>query len=491
MIYRIYVTLFCFIMTFLLYGCGISFPQLFEYEKKNSYTLDSCGNICHPESLVPHLHSTVKVQLTPEGAYQISDNSGLHLSGKPGERIFPIHETTDGVYFLSEHNSNFMQLFYYNRLNKAVELISGQEKDVFSAIIVKDKIRVLIYDGDRFSYDFFDVRFATIHRKISLIYKDCYILWDQVSSDGRECLLQVFSSNRPVRYLLCNLDMGSWQEVSACYPFDSGITGKKETFTFRASDGVMVSGILTFPRDAPAGHPLPLIVFPHGGPQSHTMNTFDGRVAILCHAGYLVFQPNFRGSTGYGKTFRQAGWQAGGILRALTDIAEGTQKLIESGVASSQKVAIMGGSWGGYCALASLALYPELYKAGISFFGASDLVAMLHEFLPDSGADAALDKLQYGDITVPEVAEKMKKISPYFQCGKIKVPVLLYHFEDDKVISFQQSEKFYKKMKKLGKEIVFISGKGEHGFATPAKEAMAYEQVIKFLRNVFQHNACK
>lgn len=110
---------------------------------------------------------------------------------------------------------------------------------------------------------------------------------------------------------------------------------------------------------------------------------------------------------------------------------------------------------------------------------------MLREFLSESGANSGLDRIQYGDITDPVTEEELKKISPFFLADKIQIPILLYHFEQDPVISFQQSLRFYEQMKANGKNIVFIRGNGKHGFSSPGAEVSAYDQTIRFLKQVF------
>lgn len=306
------------------------------------------------------------------------------------------------------------------------------------------------------------------------------ILWRECNEEGTKWIVQLFFPDRPDLFLCCNIKECSYKSLSE--KFQEKIFCTRKIYTYKADDKSLLSGILTFPPSFSEKKKYPLIVFPHGGPQTRSMLSFDARTEFLGKKGFLVFQPNYRGSTGAGKFFRQQAWKAKGIKRSLDDIAQGTLSLIQKRYADKEKVFIFGGSWGGYCALALTAFYPNLYKAATVFFGVSDLTAMLRENLPDSGSNKGWNILQYGDINKKNEMEELKKISPYFLAEKISAPILLYHFENDTVIAYAQSEKFVKKMKFLGKKIHFVSGKGSHSFAAPQEEEKAYLRMVEFFQ---------
>ncbi|MBO4648777.1 MAG: S9 family peptidase [Lentisphaeria bacterium] len=472
---------------FLLCGCEASFTSLHDYDKNNGFLFDSRGNIINLNDYVPPVSQTsnIKVEITERGEYKVvwKDFSCL---GAPGERVFPVHESGEYLYLLTEKDSDYMQLMVWDRKRKIIHRYPHGNREAESIIVSGSRLHGIQYAGDVFARDYFTPEFQEMDRKLKSHYHMDNLLWREHSPDGRQWLVELFFCEKPSLTVLCDIRTGKWRELSEPCPYKPDLTQKKEVFRFITSDGQNVSGILSFPPIRFGTRNLPLVVFPHGGPQARSMLVFDPRVEQLTRNGFLVFQPNYRGSTGQGKRFRQAGWGVKGITRALADIAEGTENLIKKGYADRDRIAILGGSWGGYCALASAMLYPDLFRAVTVFFGPSDLVGMLHEFLPESGANPYLDHLQYGDINDPVVAEKLKKISPVYNVDKIQAPVLMYHFQQDTVISIQQSERFVNQMKASGREISFFSGPGKHSFPDSAAEASAYDRAIVFFREAFR-----
>ncbi len=465
------------------------FAGLFEYEENNYFFFDRQGNAVSAQdtapATLPRTAGTMSMKISEQGEYIIRCGD-FSYRGEPGDYVFPLHEDEDFLYLLTEKDFDCKKILAWHRKLHTGELFFPQKNQEAMGIIFYGRLHGIQYAGDAFSCEFFTDSFKHMDQKLRNYYQTDSMLWNGKSPDGVHWILQIFFKNKPSLFVLCNTDKGTWQELSKKIQYRSEPSQTKEIFTFIAGDGEKISGVLSFPPARFGRHNLPLIVFPHGGPQTRSMPVFNPKVEQLTSNGFLVFQPNYRGSTGQDKFFRQSGWKPQGIRRGLADIADGTAELIRQGIADSRKVAIFGGSWGGYCALASLMLYPDLYKAGISFFGASDLPAMQKTSPADSGANSALDKLQYGNTDDPEVAAELKAISPYFHTDKIKSPVLMYHFKGDTVIDFEQSDKFYRKMKQHGKNIHFITGTGKHGFENGRAESAAYENIIRFVNAVFQ-----
>lgn len=473
-------------MFFLLCGCEASFTSLHDYDKNNVFLFDSRGNVIKLNDYIPPSQtSDIKTEVTDQGEYVVIWKD-FTCRGAPGDRVFPVYENADFLFLLTEKDSNYMQLLVWDRKRKIGRRYPHGNREAESIIVSGTSLHGIQYTGEVFSYDYFTREFQELDRKLKSHYRTDNLFWRDHSAEGKKWIVELFFREKPSLNILCNIHTGKWRELSAVCPYKPDLTQKKEVFRFIASDGQEISGILSFPPIRFGKRNLPLVVFPHGGPQSRSMLIFDPRVEQLTRNGFLVFQPNYRGSTGQGKHFRQAGWGVKGIKRALADIAEGTENLIVTGYADPNKIAILGGSWGAYCALAAAMRYPDLFRAVTAFFGPSDLVAMLHEFLPESGANPNLDHLQYGDVNNPVVSENLKQISPVFNVDKIQSPVLLYHFRQDKVISFQQSERFYSRMKASGKKIIFITGPGGHGFPDSAAEVSAYDRTISFFREAFR-----
>ena len=197
-----------------------------------------------------------------------------------------------------------------------------------------------------------------------------------MSDDGRLWLFGVSGPTEPGAYYVFDRRTKSMTLAANRQPdLPAAKLGVMERFVFHARDGTAIPGYLTRPPGDHKG-PLPLIVMPHGGPEARDSYAFDSWGQILATRGYLVFQPNFRGSSGYGRHFAEAGYgQWGG--RMQDDLTDGVQDLIKSGRADPARVCIFGASYGGYAALYGGAQSPGLYKCVASFAGVSDLRALV------------------------------------------------------------------------------------------------------------------
>jgi dipeptidyl aminopeptidase/acylaminoacyl peptidase len=181
----------------------------------------------------------------------------------------------------------------------------------------------------------------------------------------------------------------------------------------------------------------------------------------FANRGYLVLQPNFRGSDGYGKNFQEAGYgEWGGKMQ--DDVTDGVLTLIQSGTVDPQRICIVGGSYGGYAALAGGAYTPGLYKCVVAIAPVSDLPLMIKdeaEFLQKNHWILAYLKEAIGDIQRDR--SRLEAISPVNAADQFLAPVLLIHGDDDTVVPFEQSEVMAKALKDNGKSVTFVKLKSE------------------------------
>lgn len=229
---------------------------------------------------------------------------------------------------------------------------------------------------------------------------------------------------------------------------------------YKARDGLKIPGVLTLP---PGGRTqnLPLIVMPHGGPESYDSVGFHWMAQYFASRGYMVLQPNFRGSDGFGVSFRNAGRGEWGA-KMQDDVTDGVNALVRSGRADPKRVCIMGASYGGYSALAGGAFTPDLYKCVVAIAGVSDIPAMLRAEIADSGKDSwvvSYWKRVIGDPATQKA--KLEKISPANSAAAFKAPVLLIHGKDDTVVPIDQSERMERALRQAGKPVEFVKLKGE------------------------------
>jgi dipeptidyl aminopeptidase/acylaminoacyl peptidase len=230
---------------------------------------------------------------------------------------------------------------------------------------------------------------------------------------------------------------------------------------YQARDGLAIPGYLTLPKGVEPRN-LPLVVIPHGGPWQRDVWGYDPEAQFLANRGAAVLQPNFRGSTGYGKAFWQAGFKQWG-RDMQNDITDGVTWLINSGVADPKRVAIYGASYGGYAALAGAAFTPDLYVCAVSYVGVSNIFTLLASIPPYW--KPALD-MEYEKIGDP-VKDKalLEEISPVFHAGKIRIPLFIAHGANDPRVKKAESDQIVEAVRKAGREVIYMVKEDEgHGF---------------------------
>jgi dipeptidyl aminopeptidase/acylaminoacyl peptidase len=236
------------------------------------------------------------------------------------------------------------------------------------------------------------------------------------------------------------------------------------------------------PRGSTLGQTSPLIVIPHGGPEAYDAVGFDWLAQYFASRGYLVLQPNFRGSYGFGRAHREAGHgEWGGKMQ--DDITDGVNLLIKKQWADPNRVCIIGGSYGGYAALAGGAFTPDLYKCVAAIAPVTDLNWMLTLEKRQSGGDSAVYeywKKLIGDKSKDKA--KIEAISPSNAAANFKAPVLLIHGFDDTVVPIGQSIRMENELKKAGKQVTFIKQKsGDHWLSTSETRLQTLRELDRFV----------
>ncbi len=251
---------------------------------------------------------------------------------------------------------------------------------------------------------------------------------------------------------------------------------------WKASDGRELSGYLTLPPAHPDQKGLPLLLYPHGGPEMRDHLVFDPWVQFFAARGYAVFQPNYRGSDGFGRAFAESGYGEWG-RRMQDDLNEGVDALVVRGDVDPRRVCIVGASYGGYAALAGVALTPERYRCAVSVAGISDLDDFITFRKRSWGRDSDGYLYWLKAIGDPETdAARLREFSPAKLAARIKVPVLLIHGEVDGVVPIAQSAAMKKALDKAGRKTELIRLKDEgHSYWEPENELLALNSIDAFL----------
>lgn len=251
-----------------------------------------------------------------------------------------------------------------------------------------------------------------------------------------------------------------------------------EPISFTSRDGLTIHGYITFPPGKSRKN-LPMVLNVHGGPWGRDVWGYNPEAQWLANRGYACLQVNFRGSTGYGKEFLNAGdkeW--GGKMH--DDLVDAVNWAIEQGIADPEKVTIYGGSYGGYAALVGATFTPDLFCCAVDICGPSNLITLIETVPPHWSTFRAT---LYKRVGNPETEEEfLKSRSPLFKVDQIKIPMLIAQGANDPRVKQAESEQIVEAMKQKGIECEYMLFPDEgHGFVKPENRLKFYTAAEKFL----------
>lgn len=250
--------------------------------------------------------------------------------------------------------------------------------------------------------------------------------------------------------------------------------------TYKSSDGLEIPAYLTLPKGVAAKN-LPVIIFPHGGPWGRDDWGYDAFAQFLANRGYAVLQPNFRASVGYGKRLLNAGNKEWG-QKMQDDLTWGVKYLVSQGIADPKRVGIMGGSYGGYATLAGLAFTPDVYAAGVSIVGPSNLITLLNSIPKYWEPIRKLFYERMGDPSTPEGKAQLERQSPLNSANKIKAPLMVVQGANDPRVNKAESDQIVIALRDRGFPVEYLVAPDEgHGFARSINNMAMIAAAEKFL----------
>lgn len=302
------------------------------------------------------------------------------------------------------------------------------------------------------------------------------VSWDQAR---RRLLMKVGGADQAGAYYLFDREGGGMMQRIAFVDEKLRMTKQSAVTTigFKARDGVDMRGVLTLPKGRAAKN-LPLILLPHGGPEARDSESWDWWVQFLAWRGYAVFQPNYRGSTGFGTKFMKLGDGEWG-LKMQDDLNDAVSHLAKQGMIDAKRVCVVGASYGGYAAMRAAQRDGALYRCAISYAGVSDLPGMRRydgQFL--NGGSMA-DSWNGS-------APKLDKVSPLRHADTFSAPILLMHGKLDLRVPVSQSRQMADRLKAAGKAHRYVEQPlGDHHFSRTEDRLQFLKEMDAFLK---QHN---
>jgi dipeptidyl aminopeptidase/acylaminoacyl peptidase len=345
------------------------------------------------------------------------------------------------------------------------------------------KLIGVYYVDDVWERHYFDPEFAALQGRLDATFKDAAIIRMQSwSADRSRFVIFTSGPKDPGTYYVFDVKSGRATLIGRLHPnIPPNELGEMIIIKYKARDGTPIPGYLTMPPGR-GDKNLPMVVMPHGGPEHRDYVQYDQWAQMLANRGYLVFQPNFRGSGGYGKTFAEAGYRQWG-RRMQDDVTDGVQALIADGTADPNRICIVGASYGGYAALAGGAFTPDLYRCVLAIAAVADLPAFLETREKQLGDESAIYDYWIRLLGDPKTdLQQMQSVSPALQASKFKAPVLLIHGDEDDNVPIDQSQRMEKALQAAGKQVRFVTINGEgHNFSKRSSDIKVMSEMEAFL----------
>ena len=403
------------------------------------------------------------------------DDSGGAVSFAPGDRT---------LYVESSLGADTTRLLELDLAGATVrELARYAEVDVGPVVLHPRTyaLQAVGFNADRLEWMVLDPAVADDFARLGASGEGDFQLLSRDDED-RQWVVLYNSDRKPPRYFLYRRDGlggGSLDFLFSTRPaIERFALAEMRPVRFTASDGLRIRGYLTLPPGVePRG--LPMVLLVHGGPWVRDSWGWQPEAQWLSNRGFAVLQVNYRGSAGFGKAYLHAGDREWGA-RMQEDLTEAVRWAAGNGVADPARVAIFGGSYGGYAALAGAAFTPGVYACAVDIVGPSNLETLIRSIPPYWEPMRRIFDLRVGNVDTE--AEFLRSRSPLFAADRIAIPLLIAQGANDPRVKVAESEAIVAALRAAGKSVEYVLFPDEgHGFARPENRLRFYRQAEEFL----------
>ncbi|MFY9744829.1 MAG: alpha/beta fold hydrolase [Acidobacteriaceae bacterium] len=404
------------------------------------------------------------------------------------ETCGPLHFLPDGsrVYIETNKGTNLISLALLDPATGATQVVESdpENKVDFGGAMFSEATDELV--GTSYYYDrekrlFRDKHFATDYKWLEKRLSGMEISMDSRTRDEQRWLVTASSDTEPGQTLLFDR---TTHKLTPQYKVREKLPRQDlaamTSVTYTSSDGLEIPAYLTLPKGVDAKN-LPTLVFPHGGPWGRDVWGYNSLAQFLANRGYAVLMPNFRGSTGYGRKFLDAGNLEWG-RKMQDDLTWGVKYLVAQGIADPKRIGIMGGSYGGYATLAGVTFTPDVYAAAVDIVGPSNLITLLDAIPPywESARKVMYERM--GNPTTAEGKALLVAESPIHSTDKIRTPLLVAQGANDPRVNRREAEQIVVALRDRGFPVEYILAPDEgHGFQRPVNNAALFMESEKFL----------
>lgn len=409
----------------------------------------------------------------------------------PNEEGGPILFSDDGkiLYISGNHDANAQRLLALDLACCQEQVVAEDPQYDISGIITHPTtctIEAVGFYKDKLEWQILDESIFADFEFLKAAKKGEFRIVDR-TLDDLNWLVAYFTDDGPIYYYTYDRTAKTTKFLFTNQPELEGLKlAPMEPISYAARDGLTIHGYLTKPVGVSA--PTSAVLLVHGGPWARDTWGYRAQAQWLANRGYVVLQVNFRGSTGYGKDFLNAGNREWGA-KMHDDLVDGVNWLVEKGIANKDKIAIMGASYGGYSTLVGLTFTPEVFAAGVDIVGPSSLITLTQTIPPYWEPLKKQFFYRVGNLeTEPDFLQSR---SPLFFVDKIQKPLLIGQGANDPRVKESESEQIVKAMEDAGKPVEYVLYKDEgHGFARPENRlhfyAIAEEFLAKYLGGKFE-----
>lgn len=396
--------------------------------------------------------------------------------------FIPIGLSDDGksVLINTDYKSNFNYLAYFD-LNSAEigpPIYQVEGHDIDSVITKAGRLVGYGFTKDYYEQLFIDPKQLQRNQQIKALMPDRHSYITSYSDDGDRVVIYSVKDNQPGRFLTLDFKTKQADLWFSQYPhLERMAMSQVNPIQFQSRDGLKIHGYLTIPVQK-AG-PVPVILFPHGGPVSRDDKDFDPFVQFFSAMGYAVLQVNFRGSSGYGNDFETAGYQQWG-LKMQDDLMDAMDAVSSNPDLDIKRSCIVGASYGGYAAMVASFRDNSRFQCFVAISGISDLPAMLRTDAAGNDTTKAIQKTYIGDYE--HNRKPLDDASAINHVAAINKPMLLVHGVKDTQVSYKQSVELFKALKRQGVAVSYLEqAEGTHYFDTEFERIEAFAALETFL----------
>ncbi len=415
------------------------------------------------QEFAPILTTSWKDNFSPH--FFTFDNKMLYASSDLGR------DKQEIVIFDPKSKTETEVLFKHEEVDVTGLGYSKKRKVLTSATFTTDK---------RHEY-FFDEETKKLFEKIQTQLQGYEIALSSSNKNETKYVVRTYSDRSRGAYYIFDTENDKLVHVANVSPWlKEKELAEMKPVKYTSRDGLTIHGYLTLPvGKEPKG--LPIVINPHGGPWTRDHWGFNPEVQFLANRGYAVFQMNFRGSTGYGKEFMLKSVKQWG-RNMQNDITDGVNWLVEQGIADNERIAIYGGSYGGYATLAGLTFTPEIYAAGVDYVGVSNMFTFMNTI---PAYWEPMREMLYELVGHPEKdSTLLAEVSPVLHADKIQAPLLIAQGKNDPRVNVDESDQMVEALKKRGIEVEYIVKEDEgHGFRNEENRFEFYRAMEKFLES--------